>query len=149
MGIIFKILKLFREHKVAMIMLLLSSVSTLISLGMLVKIYSYTQQIELVTKETIHESATSKRIKKNIAVDISGALHKPGIIFLPQDSRLSDAIEKSGGLTSSAAMGYVGRTFNMSQILRDEQKIYIPTQLEVDEAYGSSGQEKGFTVGAD
>jgi competence protein ComEA len=76
-----------------------------------------------------------------IMVDVAGAVLKPSVVELPQGSRVFEAVEKAGGLTTEADT----RAINQAEILTDGQKIYIPTKQEIKES-GSSG---GYSVNAD
>lgn len=65
-----------------------------------------------------------------VYVDVSGAVQNPGVIALPANSRVNDAIEAAGGLTSNAST----KSINRAVILNDGEKIYIPTEDE-EETY--------------
>lgn len=60
--------------------------------------------------------------KETIVVHVSGAVNKEGIVELEENSRIADAIEKSGGLKDDANMNEV----NLAYKLEDGMKIYIP-----------------------
>lgn len=62
---------------------------------------------------------------QNIVVHITGAVETPGVITLPLDARLSDALAIAG-LNEEAD----SQAINMAQKLKDGQKIYIPYQGE-------------------
>lgn len=57
-----------------------------------------------------------------IYVHISGEVNYPGLIKLDREERLFEAIEKAGGLTEDADIDRI----NLSKILSDQDKIYIP-----------------------
>lgn len=67
-----------------------------------------------------------------INVDVSGALKKPGVYCLEEGSMLVDAITKAGGYTSNVAYKYIARKMNLSQLLVNNQKIYIPFEEEME-----------------
>lgn len=58
-----------------------------------------------------------------IVVHISGQVVNPGVISLDENSRIIDAINIAGGLTSKADISKV----NLAYVLEDAQKIYIPS----------------------
>jgi len=63
---------------------------------------------------------------KNISVDVSGAVNKPGVYQVKDGSRIEEAIAASGGFSESANREYISKYLNMAQKLSDGTKIYIP-----------------------
>ena len=61
-----------------------------------------------------------------IRVDISGAVVKPGVYCLEQNSAIVDVIKKAGGLSVQVAAKYLAMRINLASILSDNSKIYIP-----------------------
>lgn len=74
--------------------------------------------------------STSPESKKTIHVDIEGAVYKPDMYEIPQDSRLKDLIALAGGLTEDADQYFFARHFNLAAKLKEQEKIYIPTLEE-------------------
>lgn len=64
-----------------------------------------------------------------IYIHISGEIHYPGLIKLNKGDRLFEAIDLAGGMTELADLDQI----NLSIILQDEDKIYIPKKGEVSE----------------
>ena len=64
----------------------------------------------------------------HIFVYVCGAVNMPGVYELPEGSRVYEAIEAAGGLLTEAADDAV----NQAQVLKDETKLYIPTQEEMN-----------------
>lgn len=56
-----------------------------------------------------------------IVVDVSGAVVKPGIYFLPEGSRVIDAIQAAGGFSETADKNSV----NSAKVLVDQEKIIV------------------------
>lgn len=85
---------------------------------------------------------------KTILVDVEGAVVKPGIYKLPQDSRIQDGLVAAEGLSVKADREYIAKNLNLATKLIDGAKIYIPT---VEEATASpfvlSSSSEGITVG--
>lgn len=82
------------------------------------------------TSESLDENENSKLdIEKNntneevIIIHITGAVRNWGIIELPANSRIADAIEKAGGLTEDADITNV----NLAYVLEDGMKVDIPS----------------------
>ena len=63
---------------------------------------------------------------ENMFIDVDGAVKKPGIVRLPEGSRVFEAVELAGGLSSDADTSSV----NMASELNDGEKIYIPGKTE-------------------
>ncbi len=64
-----------------------------------------------------------------IIVDVAGAVVNPSIVELPAGSRVFEAVEKAGGLTTEADIKWT----NQAEMLTDGQKIYIPTKQELED----------------
>lgn len=62
----------------------------------------------------------------SIVVYVCGAVHNPGVISLPEGSRICDAVEAAGGLTEEAGEG----TVNLAALAEDGEMIRIPTEEE-------------------
>ena len=67
---------------------------------------------------------------KNIAVHISGAVLNEGVIELKEGSRITDAIEKAGGLKENACI----KDINLAEVLEDGIKINVPTLEEYNKS---------------
>lgn len=88
-----------------------------------------------------------------IMVHVLGAVKKPGVVTLPERSRVSDAIEAAGGLQRGAEPGEL----NLAQVLTDGQQIVIGTKKqpsgEVRDGSGgtqpSGGHESASGTGAE
>ena len=76
-----------------------------------------------------------------------GAVRRPGLVRLPDGSRVQDAIEEAGGLTRSAGPGEL----NLAQLLTDGQQIVIGTKGEPagEVRDGGGGGGVGSTGGPD
>ncbi|MCF6460615.1 helix-hairpin-helix domain-containing protein [Clostridium sp. Cult3] len=57
-----------------------------------------------------------------IMVHISGQVYNPGLVELPSNSRVIDAVNLAGGLKKDADLDKI----NLAKKLADEEKIYIP-----------------------
>jgi competence protein ComEA len=77
-------------------------------------------------------TAAEQRIisPKKIKVDIEGAVEKPGIYEIPDDSRIQDVLITAGGMTAKANRTMVSQSINLAQRVFDGQKIYIPFENE-------------------
>jgi competence protein ComEA len=59
-----------------------------------------------------------------IVVQVMGAVARPGVYDMPQDSRVRDVVQMAGGLLSDADKGKI----NLAAKLEDGDQIMIPTQ---------------------
>jgi competence protein ComEA len=107
---------------------------------------------EVVTMSTPLQNApaaspsTSERATR-LVVHVLGAVRDPGLVRLPEKSRVQDAIDAAGGLTSRANPGEL----NLAQPLSDGQQLVIGTKSdpagEVRDG-GDSGAESGSSATA-
>jgi competence protein ComEA len=88
-------------------------------------------------------SATPSAAKSasKIVVHVLGAVRDPGLVKLPADSRVQDAINAAGGLTRSADPGEL----NLAQVLSDGQQVMIGTARD---PAGEVREQKGSATGA-
>lgn len=62
-----------------------------------------------------------------IWVDVAGAVKHSGLYKLPAHARVQDAITKAGGLDPHVDYPYFMKNTNLARVLKDEEKIYIPS----------------------
>lgn len=99
-------------------------------------LYFYNREVLSFSSEEKAEVETvleldSKRNKETIVVDLSGAVDRPGIYSLKPGDRLAELISLSGGVTNEVSEKWLSRNLNLSMILKDQQKIYIPFEWEI------------------
>ncbi len=75
-----------------------------------------------------------------IVVQVEGAVNTPGLVYLPQGARVSDAVEAAGGFTSEADREKV----NLAETVRDGQKVQVP-YLNQEGADRSSERDTGVS----
>ncbi|HEX7042227.1 MAG TPA: ComEA family DNA-binding protein [Patescibacteria group bacterium] len=77
---------------------------------------------------TIDSSLKTQNSQKTnlIEVDVEGAVIKPGVYSLPQNSRLKDALVAAGGMSSSADRDAIAKNLNLAVKVIDGAKVYIP-----------------------
>lgn len=90
-----------------------------------------------------------------ITVFVSGAVAAPGLVDLPGDARVGDALSAAGGLTADADPALV----NQAQLLWDGAQVHVPAALPTESPgstalfatappAGVSGGDAGFVAGA-
>ncbi len=67
--------------------------------------------------------------EQQIAVFICGAVRKPGVYELAEESRIIDAVEAAGGFSEEADDSFI----NLAAKLTDGMKLKVPTKSEVEE----------------
>lgn len=87
------------------------------------------------------ENTIQTEVTRKIKIYITGQINSPRVLELEENSRIEDAINLAGGLTSDANLQNV----NLAYILEDGQKIYIPSIYDNDIVEYIS-TENGFNV---
>lgn len=82
------------------------------------------------TRVEILSASTEQIQTKDIYVDISGAVNKPGVYQFKVGSRVEDALQVAGGLASNANTEWIESSLNRAAILTDGQKLYIPSNSD-------------------
>lgn len=72
---------------------------------------------------------------QTVFVHVVGAVERPGLIEVPVESRVLDAIEKAGGATENAALEGV----NLARIVFDGEQIVVPVIGETPQESGAPG----------
>ena len=67
-----------------------------------------------------------------IFVDVSGAVKKPNVYEISFGARLKDVVDKAGGLSDEADTVFFNRNFNLARIVTDQEKIYVPSIVEIN-----------------
>jgi len=72
--------------------------------------------------EIVEPSLASVPSSVELAVYVTGAVQNPGVYYLPEESRVQDAVEAAGGPTVNADLDRV----NLAERVHDEDQIYFP-----------------------
>ncbi len=94
------------------------------------------------------ESIVSESSLKDVKVDVSGAVGRPGVFTLDKDSRIEDAIKLAGGFSGNANKEYISKRLNLSQKISDGLKIYIPFEGDNGVVVGRGVITSGTVAGA-
>ncbi len=70
------------------------------------------------------QSIASEKSGAPILVHIAGAVAKPGVLRLPPDARISDALKKAGGAKPNGDLN----ALNLAQKLKDGQQVLVPVR---------------------
>lgn len=116
------------EEKRRLIMGLLSLLLLLTGLGTLAGLALFSSEnskVEII-KDEGREARGDGKSAEEMVVDVSGAVEKPGVYRLWQGSRIIDALAAAGGLSAGADREFLSKSVNLSQLVADGIKIYIP-----------------------
>jgi competence protein ComEA len=61
-----------------------------------------------------------------LVVDVEGGVARPGIVNLPADARVADAIRAAGGYAHDADLAAAARSLNLAAALSDGAQVYVP-----------------------
>jgi len=76
--------------------------------------------------EVLNSSTEGGNDSLEIVVEIAGAVEKPGVYKLPNDSRIDDLLIISGGVSVNADRIWMEKYINRAAKLIDGQKVFIP-----------------------
>lgn len=80
-----------------------------------------------------------------ILVEIAGAVLYPAVYEATSGARLSDLIQKAGGLSKQADKNFFTRNFNLARLVNDQEKFYIPTIEEIKQGlFNESNQQLDY-----
>ena len=82
--------------------------------------------------ETTVPSVLETETAAEICVHVCGSVESPGVYFLPEGSRVNDAVLIAGGFSDEASSEYL----NLAELLKDGEQVYIPS---LEELYGEDG----------
>ncbi len=104
-----------------------------------------TESIDVVIGEATSPGVT--KVNATLSVDIGGGVKHPGVYKIPVGSRMDDAINAAGGLSTEASVDLLERSINRAQRIQDGVKIYIPKIPSLDASHNleKPQQEEGIT----
>ncbi len=118
---------LIRRHLVPLSLAVVGVILIVFSLWSLV-FSSKGQGNEVVFEQGSEHEASIAAVttEAKIAVDIAGAVVKPGVYSLSPDSRVQEAVAAAGGFSDKANTEWIAKNFNLAAKLSDAAKLYIP-----------------------
>lgn len=120
------LLKKLKKYLVEIILLTVALVITITALVIYAKNNQNTDQ------ETIINNQPEQTLSGKIFVDVSGAVKKPNVYEISFGARLRDLVDMAGGLSDEADTVFFYRNFNLARIVTDQEKIYIPSIVEIN-----------------
>ncbi|HEX7543075.1 MAG TPA: ComEA family DNA-binding protein [Patescibacteria group bacterium] len=122
------LLKRLRKYLLEIILLTVALVITITALV----IYAKNSQ-ENTDQEIAINNQPEQTLSGKIFVDVSGAVKKPNIYQIDFGARIKEIIDKAGGLSDDADVMFFNRNFNLARIVTDQEKIYIPSIMEISD----------------
>jgi competence protein ComEA len=89
------------------------------------------------------ETPTPSPTPGPLAVDVGGAVRRPGVYELPPGSRVQQAIDAAGGVAAGADL----RGLSLAALLRDGDKLYVPAEGEAAPRPASAVEEPASRSG--
>lgn len=117
--------KSWSRHK---IQLILAVFGLLLLIGGIFSAFYYQANSQSSEIEII--SSVDEDPNREIYIDVSGAVERPGLYQLKTGSRINDALISAGGLSAEADREWFSQSVNLAQTLVDGQKIFIPAKTE-------------------
>ena len=121
-----KLSEVISFYKLPLVLAAIGTALSLISIIILFKPQFEDSSVEFSTDA----SESGKTSKRMISIDIEGEVKRPGVYDFSEGERISDAIEKAGGLTNDADLDWIEKNINKAAKLADGGKIYIPKKSE-------------------
>ncbi len=72
------------------------------------------------------EEVAETQQEARVAVHVVGQVARPGVYYLPEGSRVADAVEMAGGALEDAAL----ERLNLAAVLADGQQVLVPARGE-------------------
>lgn len=119
---------LFKEFLFQNLYYFLALVALLSGLG--TYLYFYNREVLSFSEEELVQ--LPKEEHPHLIVDLSGAVKNPGVYSLNPGDRVSDLLSFAGGVTNEVSEKWLSRNLNLSAILKDQQKIYVPFAWEIE-----------------
>jgi competence protein ComEA len=107
---------------------LAATLSLLLFVALIATLTSPTQAVEIVEVPAPSLDTTTVATEVKIRVEISGGVAQPGVISLPDGSRLIDAVSAAGGWGERVDPLRVELCLNLAAPLEDGSAIRIPTR---------------------
>lgn len=124
-----KIISYFKQYKFIILSILIFLIVIYCIFLNLFKTDEIEEDILLEKNLENNEKVVEEKVIDTIKVDIKGAVKNPGVYELNNNSRVSDAINISGGLSDTADTSII----NLSKLLKDEMVVIIYTKKEIQE----------------
>ncbi|MFZ2024676.1 MAG: helix-hairpin-helix domain-containing protein [Microgenomates group bacterium] len=126
----------FHVYRVPFIFLIASTVCIVASVILFTKTLQTNEQIQFSSDK--YEISSSESAK--IAIDIRGAVLRPGVYYVSNGSRIADVISLAGGVSDAVDIDLADKILNYASYVSDGMKIYVPKEENM-----LSGQSQSLT----
>lgn len=97
-----------------------------------------------VASDPVSAATPAPAAATSLVIDVEGGVQRPGIVSLPTDARVADAIRAAGGYADDADLAAAARSLNLAASLSDGAQVYVPviggpTGEDPDAGEGGSG----------
>ena len=86
-----------------------------------ISFYDYQQSGQAVDLSTLSSDNKETASERQVAVYVTGEVAKPGVVYVPWEGRVGDAINQCGGLLPTADSSQV----NMAATVKDGMEIRV------------------------
>ena len=121
------LLKKSKKYLLEIVLLTVALVITFVALVLYAKNSQENTDQEITTNNQPEQTLSEK-----IFIDVSGAVKKPNLYQISFEARLKDVIDRAGGLSDEADTVFFNRNFNLARIVTDQEKIYVPSIVEIN-----------------
>lgn len=105
-----------------------------------ISFYDYQQSSQAVDLSTLSSDNKEAVSERQVAVYVTGEVAKPGVVYVPWEGRVGDAINQCGGLLPTADSSQV----NMAATVKDGMEIRVKGKIiSKDGNIGSKGNQSG------
>lgn len=105
-----------------------------------ISFYDYQQSGQAVDLSTLSSDNKDAVSERQVAVYVTGDVAKPGVVYVPWEGRVGDAINQCGGLLPTADSSQV----NMAATVKDGMEIRVKGKIiSKDGNMGSKGNQSG------
>lgn len=129
-GEFFSKLQVFAKNNFIILVLGVLGLALLI-IGLIQLLGQKAPEVNFSNAQDLKTTQTTVSTAQKIAVDVEGAVQKPGVFRLLPDARVQDALIAAGGVSAQADRNFIEKSLNLAQKLTDGAKIYIPREGEV------------------
>lgn len=84
---------------------------------------------EQIMQEDVSALETETAAENLVCVHVCGSVRNPGVYYLPEGSRVHQAVELAGGFKEDAADSLI----NLADVLSDGEQLYIPSAEEAED----------------
>ena len=102
-----------------------------------ISFYDYQQSSQAVDLSTLSSDNKDTVSERQVAVYVTGEVAKPGVVYVPWEGRVGDAINQCGGLLPTADSSQV----NMAATVKDGMEIRVKGKIISKDGNNHSGVE--------